>query len=105
VNLDRQRPLPRARLDELIRLAEARETASSGGRRVWFIAALSNDPEYFHQVVYYAPDTTSPRVRRGLCLRFWWWQSHPGSPPGGIEEYVQVSRREAPFPDAGDGHA
>jgi len=97
LNLDRQRPLPQARLDALIRIAEAREPAAIGGRKIWFVAAFSNHPDHYRQIVYYAPDSTSPRVRRGLCLVFYWWASSPINPSAAIAEYVQVSRRGAPF--------
>ena len=88
------KPLTEAQVQEALRVAgELRPRRD--GRDIWFIAVIRNRFANLRVVVYYAPDESSPRLRRGRCAVFW---TYTGADPL-IQPYLLVSRPDKPFGD------
>jgi hypothetical protein len=99
-----------AQLAELTTLADDVRPA---GRDVWFILVLYNDaalndPPAYTAVIYFTPDTTTPRLRSGQCSfidatvpvatrRAIIKRIDPSDHYPRLSPYVQVSPADAPF--------
>jgi hypothetical protein len=79
-------------------------------RAVWFMLVLSNHETGYAAIVYFVPDSTTPRLRRGRCAYVTehreWLKKLPEElkaklrvPRRELPSYVQVSPAEAPFDD------
>jgi hypothetical protein len=61
-------------------------------RQTWFVLVLCNSKPYWNISVYYSPDKSSARVRRGQCARI-----SKDFPDPALVSYVLVSQADAPF--------
>lgn len=70
------------------RIAEMASSSAVLDKRIWFMAVVANGPEGSKVEVFYAPDQTTARLRKGrfVCI--------PGLAVG---EYAQVSSLDKPF--------
>ena len=71
---------------------------------VWFVAVVYVDRLCFHARVYFRPDESSPRLRKGRYARLQDWQDERGRPTRDVEirTYAQVSPPDEPFGEALD---
>lgn len=85
---------------ELKTLAAA---SAKGKRRAWFVRVRYNDKGIFVADLYFAPDTTEPRIRKGTCAHVEGWGDLlsvvKDGPAKEMPKYVQISRPNEPFDD------
>ena len=78
------------------------------GQDIWFIRVHDNNREFsgnleYDVTVYFTPDVTTPRLRKGERVAFWswWWSEDPAAKgrllPKLVGTYYQVSPRGEPF--------
>lgn len=74
------------------------------GQSVWYIHVSCNLSTECGGFVYYTPDVTERRIRKGFRVSFQWYGRRPGSPGdpqncdvGPLLRYVQVSLAGQPF--------
>jgi hypothetical protein len=83
--------------DQIEIVLRAAEETRPKERQVWFVLVLCNSKhllaaDYWNISIYYSPDASSARVRRGQCARI-----SKDFPRPGLVPYVQVSRADSPF--------
>ncbi len=88
-------------LDEIIVRAKASDTE---GRKIWSVLLFNNAPKngmpHYRVAVFYEPDVSTPRIRRGKKVTFGWRMGFGDAhtvEPGRLRSYVQVALKDRPF--------
>lgn len=85
---------------ELIKSAAA---SAKGNRRAWFVRVRYNDKGIFAADLYFTPDTSSARIRKGMCAHVEGWGDLlsvvKDGPAEQMPRYSQISLPNEPFDD------
>jgi len=77
--------------------------SAKGNRRAWFVRVRYNDKGSFAADLYFTPDTTEPRIRKGTCAHVEGWGDLlsvvKDGPAEEMPRYVQISLPNEPFDD------
>ena len=77
--------------------------SAKGNRRAWFVRVRYNDRGIFAADLFFAPDTTEPRIRKGTCAHVEGWSDLlsvvKDGPADEMPRYVQISLPNEPFDD------
>jgi hypothetical protein len=86
---------------EKAELINAAADSANIGVRAWFVRVRYNDKGIFAADLYFAPDTTTPRIRKGTLAHVEGWGDLlsvvKDGPAEEMPRFVQISRPNEPF--------